>query len=75
MGSIFCFSANGVEVSVTALDSDGTYALGLNSAVVTGGTGSGTLTVTLKHQDGGVKDGTCAPGETDIEVAFVVEVE
>lgn len=71
---LFCFTASGADVTVTAFDSDGTYAIGLNSSVATGDAGTGTLTVALKHQPG-VKDGTCTPGETDIEVAFPIKIQ
>ena len=32
------------------------------------------ITVTLKHQPG-VKDGTCGPGGTDIQVTFITEIQ
>jgi hypothetical protein len=40
-----------------------------------GAAGSGSVTVILKHQPDGLKDGTCAPGETDVELEFQVAVQ
>lgn len=64
---------NGLTVSIT--DTDGTYEVGLLAVVLTADTASsinGTLKVSLKHQPG-VKNGTCAPGETDVEVDFPLQ--
>lgn len=71
---LFCFTASGADVTITRTDTDGTYEVGLASQWVTGMAGNGTVTVVLKHQPG-VKDGTCAPGDTDIEVEFVTEIQ
>ena len=65
----FCFSPSGADVTIARTDTDGTFEVGLESQWTVGAVGSGTTTVTLKHQPG-VKDGTCAPGETDVEVTF-----
>lgn len=71
---LFCYSVANTNLSVTRTDSDGTYEVGLASSWSTGAAATGTTTVTLKHQPG-VKDGTCAPGDTDIEVVFVTEIQ
>lgn len=71
---LFCFSPSGADVSVARTDTDGTYEVGLQSQWTVGVAGNGTTTVSLKHQPDGIKDGTCAPGETDVEVNFVTEV-
>ena len=59
------------------MDGDGNP-LGLATSVVAGGaTGSGTLTVTLRHEPKKPNDGTLtdAGGETDIEVAFPITIQ
>jgi hypothetical protein len=50
------------------------YEVGLQSQWTTGNAENGTTQIVLKHQPD-VKDGTCAPGETDIDVTFVTEVQ
>lgn len=71
---LFCYAPSNTNVSVVRTDSDGTYEVGIMSRWFTGAMATGETTVTLKHQPG-VKDGTCAPGDTDIEVTFVTEVQ
>lgn len=66
---IFCFEPAGAAVGVVITDSDGALPIGLLSEWTIGAAGTGTITVKLKHQPG-IKDGSCTPGETDIEVAF-----
>lgn len=72
---IFCFTPSGGNVSIERTDSDGTFPIGLASRWRAGAAGSGTVTITLKHQPDGAKDGTCVPGDTDIEVVFPVVVQ
>ncbi|MFT5822880.1 MAG: hypothetical protein ACI8ZM_004137 [Crocinitomix sp.] len=71
---LFCFSPAGADVTITRTDSDGTYEVGLQSTWVTGAVSEGTTQIVLKHQPD-VKDGTCAPGETDIELNFVTKIQ
>lgn len=71
---IFCFTSGGVDITVVRTDSDGTYGIGLESEWTTGEPATGTMLIVLKHQPG-VKDGTCEPGETDIELLFETVVE
>lgn len=67
---VLCFTiAQGFEVGITFTDSDGSIPIGLETRWVTGVASDGNVRITLKHQPG-VKDGTCDPGETDIEVDF-----
>lgn len=69
---LICFSSTLSGLSIERMDTDGTYGVGLNSRWTHNGNAeNGSLTLTLKHQPG-VKDGTCAPGETDVEVTFPV---
>ena len=72
---LFFFLHTGVNIVTTYLDQDSNgLPLGLSTRWVTGAAGSGTSRVTLKHQPG-VKDGSQAPGETDIELTFRSEVQ
>lgn len=76
----FASSLADLTVSYADTDSDGNP-IGLVSVLTTGAAGTGTLTVTLRHEPNksasGVADGdlTNAGGETDIEVEFAVVVE
>ncbi len=71
---IFCFTPTNVNLSIIRTDSDGTYEIGLASQWATGVASAGTTQVVLKHQPG-VKDGTCTPGDTDVELNFVTEIQ
>ncbi len=71
---LFCYSPSNTNVSVVRTDTDGTYEVGIATFWSTGASANGETTVTLKHQPG-VKDGSCAPGDTDIEVSFITEVQ
>ena len=72
---MFFFANSGVNIATTYTDSDvNGLPVGLATRWVTGTPGTGTSTITLKHQPG-VKDGTQAPGETDVEVQFRSEVQ
>lgn len=71
---LFCYTPANTNVSVVRTDTDGTYEVGITSFWSTGMAATGETTVTLKHQPG-VKDGTCAPGDTDIEVIFITEIQ
>ncbi|MEM7040566.1 MAG: hypothetical protein AAF570_26620 [Bacteroidota bacterium] len=66
---LFCFTATDADVTVERTDTDGQFEVGLSSTWRTGASSSGIVFVVLKHQPD-VKDGTCTPGDTDIEVAF-----
>lgn len=69
---IFCYAVDGVEVNYD--DSDGMHPIGIRSKWMTKDASKGSLTLKLKHQPGGIKDGTCDPGETDVEVTFQIEI-
>jgi hypothetical protein len=71
----FCFTPSNVTVSVTLTDTDGTFPIGLQSQWITQTVSTGTMQIKLKHQTGGTKDGTCAPGGTDVEVNFITEIQ
>ena len=76
------FETNIAGLTVDYRDEDGNgRPLGLETTVTTGAAGQGTLTVTLRHEPAKDADGVAnglianAGGETDIEVAFPVNVE
>lgn len=71
---LFCYAPSNTNVAITRTDSDGTYEVGITTLWSTGAIASGETTVTLKHQPG-VKDGTCTPGDTDVEITFITEVQ
>ena len=62
-------------LGITRTDKDSkNLEVGLATRVVTTAAGTGNLKVTLRHQPG-TKNGTFAPGDTDIEVTFPVTVQ
>jgi hypothetical protein len=71
---LFCYAPSNTNLSIARTDSDGTYGVGITTFWSTGAVATGTTTVSLKHQPG-IKDGTCAPGDTDVEVTFVTEIQ
>ena len=71
---LFCYTPSSTNVAITRTDSDGTYEVGIATFWSTGAAATGETVVTLKHQPG-EKDGTCAPGDTDIEITFVTEIQ
>lgn len=71
----FCFNSTiPVNCEITRTDSDGTYEVGLASKWKTLAAAIGSIEVKLKHQPG-IKDGTCVPGETDIEIDFPLIIQ
>ncbi len=70
---IVCYDVKNANLSVVRTDSAGVFLLGLSSNWKSGLKSSGDLTVTLKHQPG-IKDGSCNPGATDVEVKFPIIV-
>lgn len=71
---IICYTPKTDNIIITRLDTDGEYELGLETEWVTNQTGTNKVNILLKHQHGD-KDGSCSPGETDLEVDFVTRVE
>ena len=72
---IVCYDAlNGLDVTFTITDTDAnSLPIGLASTWTVNAANNGDFQITLKHQPG-VKDGTCAPGDTDVEAVFPVSV-
>lgn len=78
----FFFQPNGANVVVAYNDADGNgNPIGLTTLWTIGAAGTGSITVTLRHEldkgAAGVRGGdiTNAGGETDIEVSFPVVIE
>ena len=71
---LVCYTADAsTSITITDKDANG-LDLGLAARVETTDAVSGTFTLSLKHQPDG-KNGSCDLGETDVEVAFALEVE
>ncbi|MFK8037131.1 MAG: type 1 periplasmic binding fold superfamily protein [Crocinitomicaceae bacterium] len=71
---LFCFTPSGANLTISRTDSDGTYEVGLLSEWVTGAASSGSTIIVLRHQPD-VKDGSCDPGESDIEINFTTKIQ
>lgn len=71
---LFCYTPTGVGTTIVRTDSDGFFEVGLQTTWYSGAAATGTVDVELKHQPG-TKNGMCDPGETDIQVLFVTEVQ
>lgn len=72
---LICFeSSPATAINIQRTDSDGTYELGLQSAWQTFAPQLASVEVTLKHQPG-VKNGSCSPGETDVQISFPVRLQ
>jgi hypothetical protein len=81
---LFCFTKTGLDgLAIAYADTEADYLAGGSSKVVGLATtwtvgdsaGTGTVTITLRHQPG-VKTGACpGGGETDIEVTFNVSIQ
>lgn len=70
---LFCFTPSDADnLSIQRTDSDGTFEVGLTSTWTTTDSDSTNVDIVLKHQPDGIKDGTCSPGDTDIELSFQV---
>lgn len=72
---IVCFDAlNGFDATISITDQDAnSLPIGLASDWTVNAMVNGDLMISLKHQPG-TKDGTCGPGDTDVEVTFPVVV-
>ena len=78
--TLFPTELSDVNIAYNDLDEEGNP-IGLSTVLTTGEMGSGTITVTLRHEPNkdaaGVSSGDIAnaDGETDIEVTFNVEIQ
>lgn len=72
---IVCYTSTSGSLTVQRLDTDeNNLPVGLISNWTVSDAVNGTLTISLKHQPG-IKDGSCTPGETDVEVAFPITID
>lgn len=72
---LVCYAASGVLPAPVAKDQDANGdPLGLIAALVTTDAGSGTLTISLKHEPDKDATDACSTGETDVEAAFNVTI-
>lgn len=70
-------SGDALALTITITDHDTNpqqYPVGLATKFTTGVAGSGWLRVVLRHQPN-LKDGTFAPGSTDLDVGFNVKIQ
>ena len=72
---LFCYTPAGVNVVIERTDSDGTFPIGITTKWRAGGPSTGAVTVELRHQPDGAKNGTCTPGSTDLLVNFQAAVQ
>jgi hypothetical protein len=70
-------ASNPLNLTVSITDHDTNpqqYPVGLQSNFVTGATSNGWLRLVLRHQPN-VKNGTYAPGSTDLDIGFTVKIQ
>jgi hypothetical protein len=70
------FKATGINLNIFISDSDNNsppLPIGLKSKWHTGIAGNGAVEIILKHQPG-IKDGTEAPGDTDVDLIFLTSI-
>ena len=74
---LFCYTPSEIGVVITRTDNDvKNLEIGIKTSWVVGSTtGTGMVKVILKHQPGGIKDGSCEPGDTDVEIDFPITIE
>lgn len=73
---LVCFEAlSNFDVTIIKSDLDAnSLPIGLSSTWTVNASQNGSCQISLKHQPDGAKDGTCIPGDTDVEVLFPVVV-
>lgn len=71
---IICFNHASQQLEIVRTDTDGEFEVGLESRWKTLAADTNEVTLTLKHQPDGIKNGSCSPGETDVEVTFVLMI-
>lgn len=64
-----CYTSSNGTIIASITDTDGQFPLGLESTITGNQKGKSKLRIVLRHQPD-VKDGTCDPGETDVDVEF-----
>ena len=75
---LVCFEQTNISgLTIQRTDTDGTYEVGLESqweTTMSASSNQGVLRLTLRHQPGS-KDGTCTPGDSDVEIDFPVVIQ
>lgn len=72
---LFVYKPTGANLTIAVTDKDKNgLPIGLQAAATTGAASTGSLRIILRHQVG-TKDGTEAPGSTDIDTTFPVTIE
>ena len=66
---IVCYDIINLNTEIVRTDSSNFLPVGIKSNWKTGLKSNGNITLILKHQQG-VKNGTCDPGEIDLEIKF-----
>lgn len=68
---LFVYKASGANISFSNYDVDANnLPVGLTARATTTAASTGTFTIILRHQPNGLKNGTEAPGSTDLEAIF-----
>ena len=72
---LFVYKVAGANITFNNFDVDSkNLAVGLTARATTTTASTGTFTIVLRHQPKGVKNGTEAPGSTDLEAVFPASV-
>lgn len=72
---LFVYKVAGANIAFNNFDVDSkNLAVGLTARATTTTASTGTFTIVLRHQLGGAKNGTEAPGSTDLEAVFPATV-
>jgi hypothetical protein len=71
---LICYTPDpDTSLNILRTDSDGNFEVGIETTWESFASQNASVKIVLKHQPG-VKDGSCNPGETDIEVDFPVVI-
>jgi hypothetical protein len=74
---LICFQASsGLNITVVRTDMDTNtppLQIGLQDKITTGAVSTGTLNVQLRHQPN-AKNGDCAPGSSDADVTYIINI-
>jgi hypothetical protein len=72
---LFVYKTTGANLTFSNFDVDSkNLAVGLTARATTTTASTGTFTIVLRHQPDGIKNGTEAPGSTDLEATFPVSI-
>jgi hypothetical protein len=72
---LFVYKASGANIAFSNFDVDSkNLPVGLTARATTTTASTGTFTIILRHQPGGIKNGTEAPGSTDLEAVFTTTI-